>query len=55
MSLFSKIVSQVTDLKKIVVRPLLLQKGPVKVALYGLSHVKDERLHRLFRDNNVLA
>ena len=24
-----------------------------QVALYGLSHVKDERLHRLFRENKV--
>ena len=23
------------------------------MALYGLSHVKDERLHRLFRENKV--
>ena len=44
---------KITDLKHIKVRPLLLRKGAVKVALYGLSHVKDERLHRLFRDNQV--
>ena len=25
----------------------------LKVALYGLSNVKDERLHRLFRANKV--
>ena len=44
---------KVTDLRHIQVRPVLLRKGPVKVALYGLSHVKDERLHRLFRDGDV--
>ena len=44
---------KITDLKHIKVRPVLLRKGSVKVALYGLSHVKDERLHRLFRDNQV--
>jgi len=44
---------KVTDLKHIKVRPVLLRKGPVQVALYGLSHVKDERLHRLFRENKV--
>ena len=44
---------QVTDLKYIKVRPILLRKGDVKVALYGLSNVKDERLHRLFRENKV--
>merc|ERR1719189_665720 len=44
---------KVTDLKQIKVRPVLLRKGSVQVALYGLSHVKDERLHRLFRENKV--
>jgi len=44
---------KVTDLKYIKVRPILLKKGDVKVALYGLSNVKDERLHRLFRENKV--
>jgi len=44
---------KVTDLKYIKVRPVLLRKGNVKVAMYGLSHVKDERLHRLFRENKV--
>lgn len=44
---------KVTDLKYIKVRPILLRKGDVKVALYGLSNVKDERLHRLFRENKV--
>ena len=42
-----------TDLKHIKVRPILLRKGNVKLAIYGLSHVKDERLHRLFRENRV--
>ena len=46
-------VLQVTDLKYIKVRPILLRKGDVKVALYGLSNVMDERLHRLFRENKV--
>ena len=45
---------QVTDLKHIKVRPILLKKGGVKLAIYGLSHVKDERLHRLLRENKVI-
>jgi double-strand break repair protein MRE11 len=31
---------KVTDLKQIRVRPILLRKGDVHVALYGLSNVK---------------
>ena len=43
-----------TDLKHIKVRPILMRKGGVKLAIYGLSHVKDERLHRLLRENKVI-
>ncbi|BFZ62638.1 meiotic recombination [Saitoella coloradoensis] len=35
------------------VRPILLQKGETKLALYGLSNVRDERLFRSFRDGKV--
>ena len=45
---------KVTDLKHIKVRPILLRKGGVKLAIYGLSHVKDERLHRLLRENKFV-
>ena len=37
----------------ILVKPVLLQKGNTKLALYGLSNVRDERLFRTFRDGNV--
>jgi double-strand break repair protein MRE11 len=36
------------DLEDIVVRPVLLQKGTTRVAVYGLGNVRDERLHRCF-------
>ncbi|KAF2200343.1 DNA repair exonuclease [Delitschia confertaspora ATCC 74209] len=35
------------------VKPVLLQKGRTKLALYGLSNVRDERLFRTFRDGRV--
>jgi double-strand break repair protein MRE11 len=35
------------------VKPVLLQKGNTKLALYGLSNVRDERLFRTFRDGQV--
>ncbi|KAI9845692.1 MAG: Double-strand break repair protein mre11a [Thelocarpon superellum] len=37
----------------IAVRPILLQKGHTKLALYGMSNVRDERLFRTFRDGKV--
>lgn len=35
------------------VKPVLLQKGSTKLALYGMSNIRDERLFRTFRDGNV--
>jgi double-strand break repair protein MRE11 len=35
------------------VKPVLLQKGSTKLALYGMSNVRDERLFRTFREGNV--
>ena len=35
------------------IKPVLLQKGNTKLALYGLSNVRDERLFRTFRDGGV--
>ncbi|RDW66031.1 hypothetical protein BP6252_09666 [Coleophoma cylindrospora] len=35
------------------IKPLLLQKGQTKLALYGMSNVRDERLFRTFRDGKV--
>lgn len=42
-----------TDLTQVQISPLLMQKGTSKLALYGLSHIKDERLARLYRDRKV--
>lgn len=35
------------------IKPVLLQKGQTKLALYGMSNVRDERLFRTFRDGHV--
>lgn len=42
-----------TDLAKIDIAPLLLKKGETKLALYGLSHIQDMRLARLFESRKV--
>ncbi len=44
---------KVNQSDNIVVKPVLIQKGRTKLALYGLSNVRDERLHRTFRDQKV--
>lgn len=35
------------------IRPVLLQKGDTKVALYGMGNIKDERMHFELRNNRV--
>ncbi|KAI1132166.1 double-strand break repair protein mus-23 [Nemania abortiva] len=35
------------------VKPVLLQKGQTKLALFGISNVRDERMFRNFRDHRV--
>lgn len=37
----------------ITINPVLLQKGPHRMALYGLGAVRDERLHRTFLQRKV--
>ena len=44
---------KVSNLKEVEVSPLLITKGKTMLGLYGMSSVKDERLHRLFRENKV--
>lgn len=38
---------------KIRVKPVLLQKGGTKLALYGMSNIRDERLFRVFKEGEV--
>ncbi|XP_054738689.1 double-strand break repair protein MRE11 [Anastrepha obliqua] len=42
-----------TDLTKVTINPVLLRKGQTQLALYGLSHIHDARLRRLFEDFKV--
>lgn len=41
------------EVDNISVRPVLLQKGKTKLALYGLGNVRDERLFHTWRDGKV--
>lgn len=42
-----------TDLTKIELSPIMLQKGTSKLSIYGLSYIHDPRLVRLFHDSKV--
>lgn len=44
---------QVPRADEIEAKPILLQKNLTKLALYGISNVRDERMFRNFRDHNV--
>lgn len=43
-----------TDLENISIKPLLMRKGQTKLAIYGLSHIHDNRLCRLFLNSKVI-
>ncbi|KAG9240795.1 DNA repair protein [Calycina marina] len=46
-------IGRMAESDNINVKPVLLQKGQTKLALYGMSNVRDERLYRTFRDGKV--
>lgn len=37
----------------IAVRPVLLQKGTTRLAMYGIGNIKDQRMHFELRSNRV--
>lgn len=41
------------EVDNINIHPILIQKGNIKIALYGIGNIRDERLHRSFLYNNV--
>ncbi|KAJ8097528.1 Mre11 DNA-binding presumed domain-containing protein [Lipomyces tetrasporus] len=44
---------RVPENDNITLTPLLFRKGYTNIALYGMANVRDERLHRTFRDRQV--
>lgn len=44
---------KVKNIEKIEVTPILLTKGKTKVALYGIGHMKDERLNIAFENKQI--
>jgi double-strand break repair protein MRE11 len=41
------------DFNEIQLKPILMEKGHTRLALYGLGHIRDERLHRVFGEHKV--
>ncbi|SPO03624.1 probable recombinational repair protein mus-23 [Cephalotrichum gorgonifer] len=44
---------RIPEVDNIEAKPILLQKGATKLALFGLGNVRDERMFRTFRDHKV--
>ncbi|PKS05602.1 hypothetical protein jhhlp_008120 [Lomentospora prolificans] len=44
---------RIPEADNIEARPILLQKGQTRLAMYGLGNVRDERMFRTFRDHKV--
>ncbi|GIX60928.1 Mre11 DNA-binding domain-containing protein [Babesia caballi] len=43
-----------TDMNRVELRPILLRKGSINVALYGLGWVKDDYLYQAFEEGRVV-
>ncbi|KAG0044666.1 Double-strand break repair protein mre11a [Gryganskiella cystojenkinii] len=41
------------EIDNVVVKPILLQKGESRLALFGIGNIRDERLHQTFLRRNV--
>lgn len=41
------------EIDNVVVKPILLQKGETRLALFGIGNIRDERLHQTFLRRNV--
>ncbi|KJR81960.1 double-strand break repair protein MRE11 [Sporothrix schenckii 1099-18] len=50
---FVNYFGRVPEADNIKVKPVLLQKGATKLALFGTGNVRDERMFRTFRDHKV--
>ncbi|KAM7448086.1 Double-strand break repair protein mre11a [Porites harrisoni] len=50
---FVNYFGRAASIDDITVSPILIQKERVKLALYGLGSIRDERLHRTFLNGNV--
>ena len=44
---------KVTNIEDIEVQPILYVKGQTKLALYGIGHMKDERLNIAFESRKI--
>lgn len=45
---------KVTNIESIKIKPLLFEKGKTKVAIYGLGHMKDQRLNQAFDSKSII-
>lgn len=50
---FINLFGKYNCVEELEVSPLLFRKGSTSVAIYGIGAIREERLHRLFRDNKV--
>ena len=39
---------------KLVVKPVILQKGDTLIAIYGIGNIKEERLNRLIKSKQII-
>lgn len=48
-----KYFGKVTNIESIEVEPLLFEKCNTKIAIFGIGHMKDERLNLAFEEKRI--
>ena len=51
---FINLFGKSNSVESLEVSPILIRKGTTNLALYGIGAIREERLHRLFRDDKVV-
>ena len=44
---------KVTNIEKIEIKPVLFEKGKTKIAIFGIGHMRDERLNLAFEKKQI--
>ena len=44
---------KIKNMNDIVVEPILIEKGDIKVAVYGIGYIKDSRMYKMLQENKI--
>ena len=50
---FLNYFGKISDYENILIKPILFEKNGCTIAIYGIGHIKDVRLHNLFENKQI--